>query len=87
MDPANPLMGTFTREQGRNLQKLKKSSAAPGSLEAFCKANLPADVWKDVEKSAERIRFKAKLKQRELPRIDPWIQNRKPLEKHSAAKQ
>ena len=48
-------------------------------LEAFCKTAMASDAWKEVEKAAERIRFQAKLKQRELPRIDAWIQHRKPL--------
>jgi aminopeptidase N len=40
----------------------------------FFKENLPADAIPSAEKTAELIRFRAKLKARELPVINKWIE-------------
>ena len=40
----------------------------------FFKENLPVDAIPSAEKTAELIRFRAKLKARELPMIDKWIE-------------
>jgi hypothetical protein len=40
----------------------------------FFKKNLPEDAIPSAEKTAELIRFRAKLKARELPVIDKWIE-------------
>ncbi len=40
---------------------------------ATVKKNLSADAFVKARETAEEIRFKAMLKQRELPRIDAWI--------------
>jgi aminopeptidase N len=45
-------------------------------LEAFAKANLPAEAAPDVAKAAEDIRFHAAFKERELPRIEAWVGGR-----------
>jgi aminopeptidase N len=46
-------------------------------LEAFAKANLPADAMSEVKKSVARIRYRADLKKRELPVIDTYTCNQK----------
>ena len=51
-------------------------SARAEELEAFSQANLRPEPDKQVAKAAESIRFKANLKQRELPNIDQWIRSR-----------
>ena len=40
----------------------------------FFKENLPVDAIPSAEKTAELIRFRAKLKAKELPMIDKWIE-------------
>jgi aminopeptidase N len=45
-------------------------------LEAFGKEHLSQDTAKEVAKAAEKIRFQAKLKARELPRIEEWLRKR-----------
>jgi aminopeptidase N len=45
-------------------------------LEAYSKRNLPAEDQPEVAKAAEQIRFKAALKQREMPKIDRWASRR-----------
>jgi aminopeptidase N len=42
----------------------------------FVKGNLPQDAIQLAEKTAELIRFRAKLKARELPVIDKWIETK-----------
>ncbi|WP_218080872.1 M1 family metallopeptidase [Anthocerotibacter panamensis] len=42
-------------------------------LEAFARSKLPAEVQAEIAKGAERIRFQANLKARELPAIDRWV--------------
>jgi aminopeptidase N len=42
----------------------------------FVKSNLPKDAIQLAEKTAELIRLRAKLKARELPAIDKWIETR-----------
>jgi len=42
----------------------------------FFKENLPGDAILSAEKTAELIRFRAKLKARELPVIDKWIEGK-----------
>ncbi|MBC7881773.1 MAG: M1 family metallopeptidase [Anaerolineae bacterium] len=46
-------------------------------LEAFAKANLPADAMSEVKKALTRIRYRADLKKRELPIIDTYACNQK----------
>jgi aminopeptidase N len=46
-------------------------------LEAFAKANLPADAMSEVKKSAAKIRYRADFKKRELPIIDTYVCNQK----------
>jgi aminopeptidase N len=45
-------------------------------LEAFGKEHLPQDADKEVAKAAEKIRFQARLKARELPRIEEWLRKK-----------
>jgi hypothetical protein len=42
-------------------------------LEAYVKANVSVDALTKAKETAERIRLKAALKQRELPVIDQWV--------------
>ncbi|MDB6109765.1 MAG: aminopeptidase, partial [Pedosphaera sp.] len=42
-------------------------------LEAYVKANVSVDALLKAKETAERIRLKAALKQRELPVIDQWV--------------
>jgi aminopeptidase N len=42
-------------------------------LEAYVKANVSEDALVKAKETAERIRLKAALKQRELPVIDQWV--------------
>jgi aminopeptidase N len=46
-------------------------------LEAFAKANLPADAMSEVKKAAAKIRYRADLKKRELPIVDTYACNQK----------
>jgi aminopeptidase N len=39
----------------------------------FAKENLPAQGQQEADNAANRIRFRAQLKMRELPKIDEWI--------------
>ncbi len=48
-------------------------AARADELETFMKTNAPADAQEKVKETAESIRLKAALKQRELPGIDRWI--------------
>jgi aminopeptidase N len=45
-------------------------------LEAFARKYLPPGAKRNVDKAAERIRFKADLKARLLPEINRWIEQR-----------
>jgi aminopeptidase N len=51
-------------------------AARAEELEAFSKEHLSKDAGKEVAKAAEKIRFQARLKARELPRIDEWLRHR-----------
>ena len=51
-------------------------AARADELEAFGKEHLPKDADKEVAKAAAKIRFQAKLKERELPKIDEWLRKR-----------
>jgi aminopeptidase N len=42
-------------------------------LVRFAKDNLPAQGQREADNAANRIRFRAQLKTRELPKIDEWI--------------
>ena len=48
-------------------------AARADELEAFVKANVAEDALDKARQMGEEIRFKAALKQRELPVIDHWI--------------
>jgi aminopeptidase N len=56
------------------LETFSDSSRAE-ELEVYAKTNLPDESKQEVAKAAEAIRFKAKLKQRELPNIDQCVQS------------
>jgi hypothetical protein len=51
-------------------------AARAEELEAFSKEHLSQDADKEVAKAAEKIRFQARLKARELPRIEAWLRKR-----------
>ena len=55
--------------------KTFSDSSRAEELEVYAKTNLPDESKQEVAKAAEAIRFKAKLKQRELPNIDQWVQS------------
>ena len=47
--------------------------ARANELEAYVKKNISPDAGSRAEETAEGIRFKAALKQRELPVVDDWV--------------
>ena len=51
-------------------------AARADELEAFAKANLPAEAAPDVAKAAEEIRLNSAFRQRELPRVEAWARER-----------
>jgi aminopeptidase N len=55
--------------------KAFSDSSRAEELEIYAKTNLSDESKQEVAKAAEDIRFKAKLKQRELPNIDQWVQS------------
>lgn len=58
------------------LLEMFSEAARADELEAYGKRNLPAEAQPEVAKAAESIRFKAALKQRELPKIDQFVRRR-----------
>lgn len=47
-------------------------------LVRFAKENLPAQGQREADNAANRIRFRAQLKMRQLPKIDEWISTKAP---------
>jgi aminopeptidase N len=67
-------------ERNRYIPRLAGNFSEPSradELEAFAKANLPADAMSEVKKSVTRIRYRANLKKRELPIVDTYVCNQK----------
>ena len=59
-----------------NLMTSFSDAARADELETFSREHLTKDADKEVAKAAAKIRFQAKLKARELPRIDAWLRKR-----------
>ena len=60
-----------------NLMGMFTDPARADELLAYSKASLPPDAKRSVDRAVGRIRSAAALKQRELPRIDAWLQEQK----------
>jgi aminopeptidase N len=59
-----------------NLMTAFSDAARADELEVFSREHLSKDADKEVAKAAAKIRFQAKLKARELPRIESWLHGR-----------